>query len=172
MHVGTGPMVRGVKRYVWGTVVVALSACSSGGGLFASPVAGMTGCYALEFGPWPADMAERGLPDPASLPQVFELTEATLGRTELESVDGRLHEVRVHARGPRTLLHQWRLLDGDVAIVETSGPVGFTVEYTKRGDKVSGTVTARSEEAAPVEAPLTGLVVPCPRALPVVRPSV
>ena len=148
-----------------------LAACSgTGQGRFASPVAPLAGCYALNFGPWPSSMEgdgalDQGLPSPTALPNVIELGTERVGRTDEVSVDGRIHEVRSHGRPGRGVLHYWRMVDGDSAVVWTGGPAGFRLEVGVRGEAVSGTVFAFSESSAAGEipAPTSGVRSPCPR---------
>ena len=147
------------------------AACAgAGGGRFASPVAPMAGCYALNFGPWPESLQgegaqARGLPSPGALPNVIELGTETVGRTDDSSVDGRIHEVRTHGRPGRGVLHYWRMPGGDQAVVWTGGPAGFRLEMAVSGQEVSGTAFAFSEssDAGEVSAPLSGVRAPCPR---------
>lgn len=140
----------------------------AGQGRFASPVASLSGCYALNFGPWPESMEgdgalERGLPSPAALPNVIELHTARVGRTDEVAVGGRIHEVRSHGRPGRGVLHYWRMVNGDSVVVWTGGPAGFRLEMGVSGEEVSGTVSAFSESSGEVSAPTSGVRAPCPR---------
>ena len=160
-----------IRAVVFVTLAAASGACAGGGqGRFASPVAPLAGCYALNFGPWPEEMrddgaAALGLPSPTALPNVIELGVERVGRTDEASVDGRIHEVRSHGRPGRGVLHYWRMVDSDSVVVWTGGPAGFRLEMGIAGEEVSGAVFAFSESAGggEVEAALSGVRAPCPR---------
>lgn len=152
------------------TVSLCVACAGAGQGRFASPVAPLVGCYALNFGPWPDSMQgdgamEQGLPTPTALPNVIELATERVGRTDEASVDGRIHEVRSHGRPGRGVLHYWRMVKGDSVVVWTGGPAGFRLEMGVSGEEVSGAVFAFSESAGggEVAAPTSGVRAPCPR---------
>ncbi len=155
-----------VGLFLTATLVMACA----GGGRFASPVASLAGCYALNFGPWPGEMRgdgalEEGYPTPAALPSVIELATARVGRTDDASVDGRIHEVRSHGRPGRGVLHYWRMVKSDSLVVWTGGPVGFRLEMAVTGQETEGAVFAFSEAsgAEEIRAALSGVRSPCPR---------
>lgn len=161
-----------IRAGVWAVATAALAACAGAGmGRFASPVAPLAGCYALNYGPWPDGLreggaAERGLPDPGVLPTVVELGTERVGSTDEVAVDGRIHEVRSHGRPGRGILHFWRMVESDSVVVWTGGPAGFRLDVGVRGDQVAGTARVFSETAEDRTAPLSGMRSPCPRQAP------
>ena len=167
-----GAAARGLPLSAAFLTALMCAACASGTGQrFASPVASLAGCYALNYGPWPAGLDEgedRTHPDPAALPNVIELRTERVGDTSEPSVDGRIHEVRTHGRPGRGILHYWRMVDGNSAVVWTGGPVGFELSMGVRGRTVDGTVAILAEGTGGevASAPLSGQRAPCPRQTP------
>lgn len=157
-------------RLIVALCLAATGCAGAGGGRFASPVAPLAGCYALNFGPWPEGMggdgaAHEGFPTPTALPNVIELATDRVGRTDGASVDGRIHEVRSHGRPGRGVLHYWRMVKGDSVVVWTGGPVGFRLEMAVTGQETDGAVFAFSESSGgeEIRAALSGVRSPCPR---------